>query len=105
MNSRRAVHSPRVLAAVRTIYDEVNLALWAIAVALAAYAALFVLPKVPAARAQVELLRAEQINAENDWYCARWHMGPGTATHDRCIMDLQQLRTSIENRIADENDI
>ena len=105
MNSQKAVNSQRVLEVVRAIYDEVNLALWAIAVAFAVYAALVVLPKVPQARAQVELLRAQQINAENDWYCARWHMGSGTAMHDQCVMDLQQLRISIENRIADENDI
>ena len=105
MNSHRAVNSQRILEAVRAIYDEVNLALWAVAVVLLVYVVLFVLPKVPQARAQVELLRAQQINAENDWYCARWRIGPGTAMHDQCIMDLQQLRTGIESRLADENDI
>ena len=105
MNSQKAVNSQRILEVVRAIYDEVNLALWAVAVALLVYVVVIVLPQVPQARAQVELLRAQQINAENDWYCARWHMGQGAAMHDQCIMDLQQLRTSIENRIADENDI
>lgn len=105
MNSQKAVNSQRVLEVVRAIYDEVNLALWAIAVALVVYIVAVILPQAPAAQARAELLRTQQINAENDWYCARWHMGPGTATHSQCIMDLQQLRTSIENRLADENDI
>jgi hypothetical protein len=105
VNSQKAVNSQRILETVRAIYDEVNLALWAIAAALLVYVVVIVLPKVPQARAQVELLRAQQIDAENDWYCARWHMGPMSPMHERCLMDLQQLRTSIENRIADENDI
>ena len=105
MNSQKAVNSQRILETVRAIYDEVNLALWAIAVALVVYIVAVILPQAPQARAQAELLRTQEINAENDWYCTRWHMGPGTAMHSRCIMDLQQLRTSIENRLADENDI
>jgi hypothetical protein len=105
MNSQSSENPQRALTLVRVIYDEVNLALWAIAVTLLCYVVIFVLPNVPAARMRVEALRAEQINAENEWYCQRWHMGPATEMHAQCIMDLQQLRTSIENRIAEESDI
>jgi hypothetical protein len=90
---------------VRAIYDEVNLALWAIAVALICYVVVVVLPKVPAARAQAEVQRAQEVDAENEWYCKRWHMGPMSPMHEQCVMDLQQLRTSIENRLAADNDI
>ncbi len=31
-------------------------------------------------------------------------MGPGSAMHDQCISDLQQLRARIENRIAEQFD-
>jgi len=104
MNSR-PVENSRVLERVRAIYDEVNLALWAIAVALICYVAIFVLPKAPAARARAELLRSQQINSENEWYCQRWHMGPMSQMHEQCLMDLQQLRTSIEQRLAEEGEI
>ena len=105
MNSQKAVNSQRVLETVRAIYDEVNLALWAIAAALVVYVVIVILPKAPEMRARAELLRTQQIEAENEWYCQRWHMGPMSPMHERCIMDIQQLRTSIENRIAAENDI
>ena len=105
MNSDRAVNSQRILETVRAIYDEVNLALWAIAAALVVYLVVVVLPKAPEMRTRAELLRMQEISAENEWYCQRWHMGPMSPMHERCIMDLQQLRTSIENRLADENDI
>jgi hypothetical protein len=105
VNSQKAVNSQRVLETVRVIYDEVNLALWAVAVAMIVYIVAVILPQAPQVRAQAELLRTRQINAENEWYCARWHMGPGAAMHSQCVSDLQQLRTSIENRLADENDI
>ncbi len=104
MNSR-PVENSRVLERVRAIYDEVNLALWAIAVALICYVVVVVLPKVPAARAQAEVQRAQEVDAENEWYCKRWHMGPMSPMHEQCVMDLQQLRTSIENRLAADNDI
>jgi hypothetical protein len=105
MNSQKAVNSQRVLETVRAVYDEINLALWAIAVALMVYVVVVILPKAPEMRAQAELLRTQAISAENEWYCQRWHMGPMSPMHERCIMDIQQLRTSIENRIAAENDI
>jgi len=104
MNSHRAEDS-RVLVRVRAIYDEINLALWAIGVALLFFVVIVVLPKMPELQARAELHRAQQVDAENDWYCARWHMGPMSPMHEQCIMDLQQLRTSIENRLAEENDI
>lgn len=105
MSSQEAENSQRVLVLVRKIYDEINLALWAIAVALIFYIVIFVLPKAPEMRVREELLRTQQIGAENEWYCQRWHMGPMSPMHDQCLMDLQQLRTSIENRLAEENDI
>jgi hypothetical protein len=105
MNSQKAVNSQRVLETVRAIYDEVNLALWAIAAVLVVYVVVVILPKAPEMRARADLLRTQEVNAENEWYCQRWHMGAMSPMHERCIMDLQQLRTSIENRLADENDI
>jgi hypothetical protein len=105
MNSQKAVNSQRILERARAIYDEVNLALWAIAAALMIYVVVFILPKAPELRAQAETLRTQQVSTENEWYCQRWHMGPMSPMHERCMMDLQQLRTSIESRIADDSGI
>jgi hypothetical protein len=103
--SSQQISSSRALAVVRAIYDEVNLALWAIAAALSIYVVFVVLPKAPELRARADLVRTQQVSAENEWYCQRWHMGPMSPMHERCIMDLQQLRTSIESRIADDSGI
>ncbi len=97
------MNSQKTLAIARLFYDEIHAALWAVAVAFVLYVAVFVVPKLPEARAQAELIRSEQMNAEHEWYCRRWHMEPGTPMHDQCILDLQEFRASIENRIADDN--
>jgi hypothetical protein len=93
--------SERTMKVVRAVYDEVNLALWATAVAFMVYFATFVAPKLPQLRAEVELTRLQQITAENEAYCAKWRMGPTTAMHNECLLDLQQLRANIENQLAE----
>jgi hypothetical protein len=103
MNSQRAVNSQRALAIARWLYDEVHIALWAIAIVFVFYFIVFIAPKLPEARIRAEAVRAEAINAEDEGYCARWHMGPGTPMHNQCILDLGQYRKSIENHLADEN--
>jgi hypothetical protein len=82
---------------------KVHAALWAIGVAFVLYVAVFVVFKLPKARAQAELLRSEQMNAEHEWYCRRWHMDPRTPMHNQCVADLVEFRTSIENRVAEDN--
>jgi hypothetical protein len=93
----------RTMALVRAVYDEVHLALWAVLTALVIYFSVFVAPKLPKLQAAAERHRIERIASQDDAYCAKWRMGPASAMHDECISDLQQLRTNIENRIAEES--
>jgi hypothetical protein len=86
----------------RRICDEVHVALWAILLAFISYFIIFVVAKMPGARDRVEMLRAQEISAEHEWYCNRWGMGPGTERHNQCLSDLQQFRAAVERRIADE---
>jgi hypothetical protein len=88
----------------RRIYDEVHAALWAILLALISYFIIFVVPKIPEASDRAEMLRAQEISAEHEWYCNRWGMGPGTERHNQCLSDLQQFRATVEKRIADDID-
>jgi hypothetical protein len=88
----------------RRIYDEVPAALWAILLVLISYFIIFVVPKIPEARDRAEMLRAQEISAEHEWYCNRWGMGPGTERHNQCLSDLQQFRAAVDRRIADEID-
>ncbi len=96
------MNTDRTLALVRAVYDEVHLALWAALTAFLLYFAVFVAPKLPELRAAAEGARLEQIAAQNEAYCVKWNMGPGTSMHSDCLSDLRQLRTDIENQLADE---
>lgn len=89
---------------VRAVYHEVHLALWAILTAFLIYFAVFIAPKLPELQAAAQRHRRQTIAAENEAYCTKWRMGPGTAMHDECLADLQQLRAKIQNRFADEFD-
>lgn len=96
--------SERAMQRVRAAYDEVHLALWAALTAFVICFAVFIAPKLPELNAAAERHRISQIAAQDEAYCAKWRMAPGSAMHDACISDLQQLRAKIANRIAEESD-
>ncbi len=92
------------LALVQSIYDYVHLALWATLAAFVVFFLAFIAPKLPEAAARAEALQIQAISQENESYCAKWQMGPGTKMHDQCIFDLQELRAKVQNRFADQLD-
>jgi hypothetical protein len=92
------------LALVQSIYDYVQLALWATLAAFVVFFLAFIAPRLPEAAARAEALRIQEIAKENEGYCAKWQMGPGTKMHDQCIFDLQELRANVQNRFADQLD-
>lgn len=91
-------------AVVQSIYNKVNLALWATLTAFVVFFLAFVAPRLPEAAARAEVLRIQEIAQENEGYCAKWQMGLRTKMHDQCISDLQELRRKIQGRIADQLD-
>lgn len=97
------MNSNQTMKVVRAIYHEVHLALWATLIAFAICFAAFVLPKLPEIRANAERFQHQQIAAENETYCKRWHMGAGTVMHRECMWDLQHLRAKIADRLAEES--
>jgi hypothetical protein len=104
MKSNSVLKSNGTLALVQSIYDHVHLALWAILTAFVVFFLAFIAPRLPEAVARAEALRIMEISQENEGYCAKWQMGPGTKMHDECIFDLQELRAKIEKRLADQLD-
>ena len=98
------VKSKGALAIAQSIYDYVHLALWAIFAAFVLFFVAYTAPKLREASARAEVLRIQEISQENEDYCTKWQMGVGTRTHDQCILDLQELRWKIENRLADRLD-
>jgi hypothetical protein len=88
------------LAAVRVIYDEVHAALWAGHCVGLLYFVTVVAPALPAARANMERQRMQEIAAESHAYCEKWGMPAGTHRHVLCVLDLQAIRTKVEQREA-----
>jgi hypothetical protein len=95
--------SERTVAMARTVYDKVNVVLWATVTAFVIYLAVFVAPNLPGRIAAERSLRSQEVAAEDAAYCTKWRMGPGTPMHNECLADLRELRTRIENRFVDEN--
>jgi hypothetical protein len=103
-NGTLTTKSNGTLALVQSIYDYVHLALWATLAAFVVFFLAFIAPKMPEAAARAEALRVQAISEENEDYCSKWKMGPGTKMHDQCLSDLQELRWKIQNRFADQLD-
>jgi hypothetical protein len=94
--------SPKALAVIQRIYDEVHAALWALLGAGLLLFLVVILPTLPAHRANAERLRALQIAAENRNYCEKWGMLAGTRRYAQCMLDLGELRISIARQLADD---
>ena len=89
---------------VRRVYDNVNLALWAIAAAMLIVLGVFGVPTPLAHHSRYEAQRAQAIEAEDEFYCRKWGMAAGSGRHSICMTDLEQFRHSVEKRVADEAD-
>lgn len=86
---------------VEQLYDALHMVLWAALLAVVLFMGIFVLPKLPEMQAQAALKRADEIAAENRFYCEKWGFARGSHKHTMCTVDLQQLRKSIEQRAAE----
>ena len=80
---------------------NVHAALWAVAAAFLLVMASN-LPRMSEARATAERQRALEISEENRFYCEKWGMKAGTHEHTLCILDLQDIRAKVEQRIDDD---
>jgi hypothetical protein len=60
------------------------------------------LPKMTEARAVAERQRAQELIAENNFYCSKWGLVAGTHEHTICTMDVQEIRTKHEKRLTDD---
>jgi hypothetical protein len=83
------------------VYNIVHAALWA---GLAVWLAILLnsLPRMSEARAVAERERAQELIAENHFYCTKWGLAAGTHEHTLCTMDLQEIRAKHEQRLADD---
>jgi hypothetical protein len=86
---------------VHRIYNEINVALWALLCVATIYVAVFVVPHLPDIWARAERQLAQEIAAENVLYCGKWGMARGTPKFESCALDLQRIRAAAERRLAE----
>ena len=92
--------SNKILDLVIRVYDNVGLALWAILLA----SVIYLVPMLPALRAQYQGIRAQEIGDENALYCKRLNMKVRTQTYNDCLLVLGDFRLKVEQRIYNESD-
>lgn len=84
------------------LYDHVHAMLWSALAVLLIFFAVYTIPHIRAAQAQLEAARILEIAAEHEALCAKLAMGTGTPAHDHCIRAVQEFRAAVEKRISDD---
>src|SRR5262245_30580824 len=86
------------------VYDNVEVALWAMLFAFVIYFITFILPKMPEIQAQNERIRVEEIAVENGAFCKQLDIKQGTANYNQCLLDVGQFRLKVEQRVHAEDE-
>jgi hypothetical protein len=95
--------SYKILDIVGRVYDNVEIALWAILLAFVVFMAVFVVPMLPKLRAQYQQARAQQIAEETALYCQKLNVKAGTQGYGHCLLVLGEFRHKVEQRIYSES--
>jgi len=83
------------------VYHHVEIALWAILLAFVIYFIAFEMPNVSETQAQREIIRVQEIAAENAAFCEKLDMKRGTDKYNQCLLDIGQFRLNAEKRVLD----
>src|ERR1035437_2269151 len=89
---------------VSRIYDNVEIALWAMLLAFVVSFVAFILPKVPEIRAQGERIQADEMVAENASICVTQHRIRANEMYNQCLLDVGAFRVKVEKRFNDQNE-
>jgi len=89
---------------VSRIYDNVEIALWAMLLAFVIYFGAFIVPKLPEIQAQQERIRVEEIAVENASLCEEMGTKWGTDKYTQCLLAVGAFRTKVEKHLYDAND-
>jgi Na+/H+ antiporter NhaC len=84
------------------LYDYVHAMLWSALAAFLIFFAVYTLPNIRAAQAQLQATRALEIAAGHEALCTKLAMGTGTPAHDQCIRAVQEFRAAVEKGISDD---
>lgn len=93
--------SPKTREIASRVYDHIEVALWAILFAFVIYFIAFVMPNVSETQAQREIVRVQEIAAENAAFCEKFDLKRGTNKYNQCLLDIGQFRLTAEKRVLD----
>jgi hypothetical protein len=93
--------SPKTRETVSRVYDHIEVALWAILFAFVLYFVAFVMPNVLETQAQREIIRVQEIAAENEAFCEKLDIKRATNKYNQCLLDIGQFRLKAEKRVLD----
>ena len=93
--------SPKTREIVSRIHGHTEVALWAILFAFVLYFIAFVMPNVLETQAQREIIRVQEIAAENEAFCEKLDIKRGTNKYNQCLLDIGQFRLKAEKRVLD----
>jgi hypothetical protein len=93
--------SPKTRETVSRVYDHIEVALWAILFAFVIYFIAFVMPDVSETQAQRQIIRVQEIVAENEAFCEKLDLKRGTSKYNQCLLDIGQFRLNAEKRVLD----
>ena len=83
-------------------HDNPETYLWAVLVAFAIYAVVFVIPNSFDKQAQRQKIRIGEIADENASICEKLDIKRGADKHSQCLLDIGQFQLQVEKRIYDE---
>jgi len=93
--------SPKTRETVSRVYDHIEVGLWAILFAFVLYFVAFVMPTVLETQAQREIIRVQEIAAENEAFCEKLDIKRATNKYNQCLLDIGQFRLKAEKRVLD----
>ena len=83
-----AMNSDKIWESVSRIYDDVEIALWALLLSGTIFFFAFTVPKLPQIWARAETIRSQEIAAENARYCEKLGMTAATQKYEQCLLTL-----------------
>lgn len=98
------MNADKVWELVSRVYDQVEIALWALLLSGIICFSAFTLPKLPQILARIDAIRAQEIAAENTFYCEKLGMMARTVKYKQCLLTLGEFRIKVEKRVAAEQD-
>jgi hypothetical protein len=93
--------SPKTREIVSRVHGHTEVALWAILFAFVLYFIAFVMLNVSETQAQREIIRVQEIAAENEAFCEKLDIKRGTNKYNQCLLDIGQFRLKAEKRVLD----